>query len=265
MSINDICCFVQAWFGVTATVWMTWECTAANTTADKSKKESSLPRDAYFNTFLNEIPIVSNIYQAVIVPIVGSFLKMLQKVTKSTWGLESRPVHRLTPAVCAVTAAAIMSIIPGHISRGKKHLKAHKRSCFPSTEGLSTEEVERIEKLTIDLKEASLQTFCETLEDLGAHGAPQGLHSVFLRAEEAPAFVRALERHHAQLCGIDNCNATAMLDVMANINEDVLSSIVETDVCSFTLLARGSMGPKLAESSELSIGLLIRTSRPIAP
>jgi hypothetical protein len=114
----------------------------------------------------------------------------------------------------------------------KKHLKSHKRSCFPSTEGISTEEVERIEKLAIDLKEASLQTFCETLEDLGEHGAPQGFHSVFLRAGGAPAFVHALERHHSQLCGIDKCNAIAMLDVMANIKEDVLSSIVETDVCS---------------------------------
>jgi dolichyl-diphosphooligosaccharide--protein glycosyltransferase len=119
MSINDICCFVPAWFGVTATIacgWLTWECTAANTKSNtKSKEESQSLR--YFNTFLNEIPVVREIYQALIVPVVGFFMTLLQKLTGSKWGLESRPVHRLTPAVCAVLSAAIMSIIPGHISR----------------------------------------------------------------------------------------------------------------------------------------------------
>lgn len=112
-SINDICCFVPAWFGVTATIavgWLTWECTAANS---KSKEESL----RYFNSFLNEIPVVKNIYQMLVVPVVGFFFTLLQKLTGSTWGLEPRPVHRLTPAVCAVLAAAVMSIIPGHISR----------------------------------------------------------------------------------------------------------------------------------------------------
>jgi dolichyl-diphosphooligosaccharide--protein glycosyltransferase len=113
MSINDICCFVPAWFGVTATIavgWLTWECTAANT----ASKEESL---RYFNTFLNEIPVISQIYQTLVVPVVAFFLSILQRFTGSRWGLEPKPVHRLTPAVCAVFAAAIMSIIPGHISR----------------------------------------------------------------------------------------------------------------------------------------------------
>jgi dolichyl-diphosphooligosaccharide--protein glycosyltransferase len=113
MSINDICCFVPAWFGVTATIavgWLTWECTAANT---KSKEDSV----RYFNSLLNEIPFVSSIYQTLILPVVGFVLHVLQRLTGSTWGLEPKPLHRLTPAVCAVAAAAIMAIIPGHISR----------------------------------------------------------------------------------------------------------------------------------------------------
>jgi hypothetical protein len=68
--------------------------------------------------------------------------------------------------------------------------------------------------------------------DLDEHLAPLGSHSVFLRAEGAPAFVRALERHHAQLSGKDNFNAITALHIWAKSNEDVLSSIVETDVCS---------------------------------
>jgi hypothetical protein len=42
---------------------------------------------------------------------------------------------------------------------GKQRLKSHKRSCFPSTEDLSIEAVEHIEKLAKDLDEASLETF----------------------------------------------------------------------------------------------------------
>jgi dolichyl-diphosphooligosaccharide--protein glycosyltransferase len=112
-SINDICCFVPTWFGVMATLavgWLTWECTAANT----SSKEENM---RYFNSILNQVPFIEQVYQVLVLPIVSFLLRMLQKVTGSTWGLETRPVHRLTPAACAVAAAAIMSIIPGHISR----------------------------------------------------------------------------------------------------------------------------------------------------
>jgi purine-nucleoside phosphorylase len=49
---------------------------------------------------------------------------------------------------------------------GKKHLKSHTSSCFPNTNDLSTEEVERIEKLAIDMEEASFEIFCETLKDM---------------------------------------------------------------------------------------------------
>jgi hypothetical protein len=131
---------------------------------------------------------------------------------------------------------------------GEKHIKAHERSCFPSTEDLSTEEVEHIEKLAINLKEASLETFCETLNELlqwvrDEHGASEdseremerlqdSKRSVFLQAEGLPSFISTLERHHAQLSGTDHFNVMVVLVPLSNINEDALSSIVEIDVCS---------------------------------
>jgi hypothetical protein len=56
--------------------------------------------------------------------------------------------------------------------------------------------------------------------------------SVFLCAEGAPAFVRALGRHHTHLCEENSFNAIVVLMSMSKMNEAVLSSIVETNVCS---------------------------------
>jgi hypothetical protein len=56
-------------------------------------------------------------------------------------------------------------------------------------------------------------------------------NSVFVRAGGGPAFVRTLERHHAQLSETDNVNAMDLLAAMSYVNEDVLSSIVKADAC----------------------------------
>jgi hypothetical protein len=133
---------------------------------------------------------------------------------------------------------------------GKKHLKSHcpYKSCFPSTEDLSTKDIERIEKLAKDLEEGSLETFYGTFKELSKwdfeeqearqdsdqqlerfHDPKRG---VFLRVGGGPAFVRALERHHDQLCLTKNFNVIVLLGALSKINEDALSSMVEADVCS---------------------------------
>jgi hypothetical protein len=148
---------------------------------------------------------------------------------------------------CKKKASRVCNCCKKHFC-GEKHIKAHERSCFPSTEDLSTEEVEHIQKLARNLKEASLETFGETLRELlqwvrDEHGATEDCEqemerlqdskrSVFLQAQGLPAFIRTLERLHAYLTGTDHFNVIVVLVPMANINEDVLSSIVETDVCS---------------------------------
>jgi hypothetical protein len=137
---------------------------------------------------------------------------------------------------------------------GKKHLKSHKSSCLPSTDDLSMEEVERIEKLATDMEETSLETFCESLKDMlqwkeldreaqvwreaQLQEGQNYIHIlmeryiVFVRAEGGQAFVRALERYHAHLSETDHVNVMDLLRGMARVSVDVLSSIVETDVCT---------------------------------
>jgi hypothetical protein len=121
--------------------------------------------------------------------------------------------------VCGIRASRVCFTCENFFC-GKKHLKSHKRSCFPSTDDLSTQEIERIEKLAIDMEEASLETFCETLKDIlqwkqwdrEAQGGQEdslirmARHSVFVRAGGGPTFVHALERHHVQLWETDDVN-----------------------------------------------------------
>jgi hypothetical protein len=156
--------------------------------------------------------------------------------------------------VCGIQASRVCETCNKNFC-GKKHLKSHKSSCLPSTDDLSTEEIERIEKLAIDMDEASFETFSETLQDMiyweqwdrdaqvwrVAQAEAEGKEhycirmerqSVFARAEGGPAFVRALERHHARLRDTDHHNSIILLSVMSKINEDVRASIVEADVCS---------------------------------
>jgi hypothetical protein len=146
--------------------------------------------------------------------------------------------------VCGIKASRVCGCCKKNFC-GKKHLKSHKRSCFPSTANLSTEEVERIEKLAIDMEEASPETFCDFLKDIlqweqwdrDAQGGQDSAilmerHSVFVRAGGGPAFVRTLERHHAQLSEIDDVHVMEILATVAHVSVDVLSTIVEADVCT---------------------------------
>jgi dolichyl-diphosphooligosaccharide--protein glycosyltransferase len=103
-SINDICCFVPAWFGVLATLavaWLTYECVAG----------------ANYTCVLNDVPFLREIQRYLIRPVALKLLQLVYKLTGSDWGLRPRPVSGLTPLACAVAAAAIMSIVPAHLLR----------------------------------------------------------------------------------------------------------------------------------------------------
>jgi dolichyl-diphosphooligosaccharide--protein glycosyltransferase len=104
-SINDICCFLPAWFGVLATLSTAGLAYVTVVSIKKSKKHS----------FLQDIPLINTIYDAVVVPIVQAMVKFVEKVTGSTWGM---PTSRNPPALeSAVFTACIMSIVPAHLLR----------------------------------------------------------------------------------------------------------------------------------------------------
>lgn len=103
-SVNDICVFVPAWFGVSATLaaaWLTYEC---------SREQGSL---------LSDIPGVQQVYQYLIKPVVNFGLHLLEKLVPSSaaWGLRPQHASPLAPFCSAVAASMIMSILPAHLLR----------------------------------------------------------------------------------------------------------------------------------------------------
>jgi dolichyl-diphosphooligosaccharide--protein glycosyltransferase len=105
-SINDICCFVPAWFGVLATLATSALCyTCVRSIAHSSRSKS----------VLTDIPAVSAITNAILVPILTAFKKLLKQLTGSTWGIATM---KNPPALeSAVFTAFIMSIVPAHLLR----------------------------------------------------------------------------------------------------------------------------------------------------
>jgi len=105
-SINDICCFVPAWFGVLATLATSALCYTCVRSVAQTEKSRSI---------LTDIPIVSTITKSVVVPILGFIRGMLKKFTGSTWGIATL---QNPPALeSAVFTAFIMSIVPAHLLR----------------------------------------------------------------------------------------------------------------------------------------------------
>jgi len=109
-SINDICCFIPAWFGVLATMsvgWLTWNCVSG--------------QPGEFRCLLTDIPVVRDIYAKLLKPTVTGTVAFLKKLTGSDWGL-SELSRRQAPSwtttlACAVSASAIMAIVPAHLLR----------------------------------------------------------------------------------------------------------------------------------------------------
>ena len=131
MSINDICCFVPAWFGALATATtglLAYECSVGSHNDNNNNNNeggggegegegSHEPQS--FTCILNDIPIVGHLYQWTLAPLVQILLKYLEKYTGSTWGLRFKSSDWMgSPAMeCGIAAACAMSIVPAHIMR----------------------------------------------------------------------------------------------------------------------------------------------------
>lgn len=140
MTLNDICCFVPAWFGAVATVMtglLCYECSVGtyggrseDDEEEEERKESSgsaasTPDGAgeRFGSILAEIPLVKVVYKILIVPIVNFLLRLIDELTFGFHPLPKktpkvRTTSLSTPALeSCLFASALMSIIPAHIMR----------------------------------------------------------------------------------------------------------------------------------------------------
>jgi len=101
-SINDICVFIPSWFGVTATLavaWLTYECTR---------------RCDSFGSVLADLPVTGGpVYRNLVRPLV----KLVTPADPSFGLNPNQKQSSLTAPVCAVAAAAIMSVVPAHLLR----------------------------------------------------------------------------------------------------------------------------------------------------
>ena len=85
-SINDICCYIPSWFGVLATLavaFLTYETTR---------------NDVRYESVLNTVPLVKELYTHLIQPAVQFLLKQVRTLTGSTLGLsKNRPAPPTVP------------------------------------------------------------------------------------------------------------------------------------------------------------------------
>jgi dolichyl-diphosphooligosaccharide--protein glycosyltransferase len=106
-SINDICCLIPAWFGVSATLATAAVC-YVSVDSIKSSESSS-------KSLLQDIPFVAFLTEKIIIPIIRAFEKLLKTLTGSNWGM---PSFKNPPALeSAVFTACIMSVVPAHLMR----------------------------------------------------------------------------------------------------------------------------------------------------
>lgn len=123
MSLNDVCCYIPAWFGSLATFFtglLAYECSIPSCISNNlqpSKKSS-------FGSLLECIPIVRNIYRQLLLPTFKSIFKTSEYFLLKDFRFLQIPTSRRryadlsSPAIeCGLFAAAIMSIVPAHIMR----------------------------------------------------------------------------------------------------------------------------------------------------
>mmetsp|Transcript_13328 Transcript_13328/g.14297 ORF Transcript_13328/g.14297 Transcript_13328/m.14297 type:complete len:995 (-) Transcript_13328:351-3335(-) len=105
-SINDICCFVPAWFGVAATLTTAALCYTA---------VRSVGIDSNSKSLLTDVPLVSQVTNFFLLPLKRLIEKLLIKMTGSNWGMANQ---KNPPALeSAVFTALIMAIVPAHLLR----------------------------------------------------------------------------------------------------------------------------------------------------
>jgi dolichyl-diphosphooligosaccharide--protein glycosyltransferase len=104
-SINDICCYIPSWFGVLATLsvaFLTYETTRY---------------DVAYESILNTVPFVKDIYKHLIEPVVQFSLSQFRKLTGSTLGLTTRPAPASLSLWTAACSAVVMAVVPAHLMR----------------------------------------------------------------------------------------------------------------------------------------------------
>jgi dolichyl-diphosphooligosaccharide---protein glycosyltransferase len=105
-SINDICCFVPAWFGVLATL---------ATAAVSYVSVQSIKTTKGSKSILLDVPGVSFVTTHLLLPIKRVVEGLLIKLTGSNWGMATQ---NNPPALeSAVFTALIMAIVPAHLLR----------------------------------------------------------------------------------------------------------------------------------------------------
>eukprot|EP00554_Chaetoceros_debilis_P004761 CAMPEP_0194095368 /NCGR_PEP_ID=MMETSP0149-20130528/56790_1 /TAXON_ID=122233 /ORGANISM="Chaetoceros debilis, Strain MM31A-1" /LENGTH=962 /DNA_ID=CAMNT_0038781309 /DNA_START=608 /DNA_END=3496 /DNA_ORIENTATION=- len=119
MSLNDVCCYIPAWFGVIATL-----CTCL------IAYECSLPvvsdTEEAFGSIFENIPLVGYIYRKIVLPALDGIITGVEKLFGTDFGLRHRStapksgdyVDLSSPAVeIALVAGMVMSIVPAHLMR----------------------------------------------------------------------------------------------------------------------------------------------------
>lgn len=124
MSLNDVCAYIPAWFGASASVFtglIAYETSLPVATTDAEGQP--------YGSILENIPLVSFLYSKLVTPILAVALKGLTMVFGSDLGLattsilpgvynQRKVVDLSSPAVEAgLIAAAIMAIVPAHMMR----------------------------------------------------------------------------------------------------------------------------------------------------
>jgi hypothetical protein len=119
MSLNDVCCYIPAWFGAIATIFtalIAYEC--------------SLPVDSEkegpYTNILEQVPILRIVYKQVVSPVVELLMQTIEFVFGTDFGLRLRStiptkygyVDLSSPAIeSALIAGFIMSVVPAHMMR----------------------------------------------------------------------------------------------------------------------------------------------------
>ena len=119
MSLNDVCCYIPAWFGALATIFtgfLAYECSLPVVSKDEEP----------FASILENIPGISIVYKKAFMPLANVLLKLVQRICGTDFGLRHAStmpgykgwIDASSPAVeIALFAAMIMSILPAHLMR----------------------------------------------------------------------------------------------------------------------------------------------------